>query len=75
MWTTKLIQILSSITLFPLQLIYNHRTEDKLGSDSINFFYLLLVRTFAYLVDFLNMMSLLYLFYCQGKASMSDSRS
>jgi hypothetical protein len=68
MWSTKLIHALAQGIVVSLQLILN-TDRQHLYSPGLNFAYLFLIRTFAYVVDFLNMCTLLYLFYCQGSSA------
>jgi hypothetical protein len=63
MWSTKLIHALAQGIVVSLQLILN-TDRQNLYSHGLNFAYLFLIRTFAYVVDFLNMCTLIYLFYC-----------
>ena len=71
MWAGKLIHTLSTIILIPLEVSYNPYPAERIDYPVINYLFLLMVRTFQYIIDFLNMMSLLYLFYCQGIASLA----
>jgi hypothetical protein len=73
MWITKLIHALALAILFSLQMILNTDWQN-LYSPGLNFAYLFLARTFAYMVDFLNMCTLLYLFYCQGIAAEKSKK-
>jgi hypothetical protein len=68
MWCTKLIHALAQGIVVSLQLTLN-TDRQNLYSPGLNFAYLFLIRTFAYVVDFLNMCTLLYLFYCQGNSA------
>ena len=65
MWGAKLVHALAQTFVvtahFELNPDVNHLTHPE-----IYFAYLFMVRTYCYVVDFLNMASLLYLFYRQG---------
>ena len=68
MWITKLIHALALAIVVSLQLTLN-TDRQNLYSPGLNIAYLFLIRTFAYVVDFLIVMTLLYLFYCQGRTA------
>lgn len=63
MWALKLIHALSMTFVATLHFEFNHPENDHIESEGMYFAYLLLVRTYCYVIDFLNMVSLLYLFY------------
>jgi hypothetical protein len=70
LWSTKLIHALAQGIVVSLELTLN-TDRYHLYSPGLNFAYLFLIRTFAYVIDFLNMCTLLYLFYCQGSSAES----
>ena len=73
MWIAKLIHALTLGIVISLQLTLNTDRQHLL-SPGLNFAYLFLGRTFCYVVDFLNMCTLLYLFYCQGRAAEKSQK-
>ena len=66
MWGCKFMHALGLGVIVSLQCVLN-TDRQNLYSPGLNFAYLFLIRTFAYVVDFLIVMTLLYLFYCQGR--------
>ena len=67
MWTAKLLHALGQGILISLACIIN-QDRNNLKNPTIQNMYLFTIKTYTYVVDFLNMVALLYLFYCQGKA-------
>ena len=63
MWTGKLVHALSMTFAATLHFEMNP-VYGEIENDIAYFLYLLLCRTYQYVIDFFNMMSLLYLFYC-----------
>ena len=68
MWGCKFLHALGLGVIVSLQCVLN-TDRQNLYSPSLNIAYLFLIRTFAYVVDFLIVMTLLYLFYCQGRTA------
>lgn len=60
MYLLKIVHALATVELHTYERIATGK------SFTFELVYLILVRTYAYVVDFLTMMTLLYLFYCQG---------
>ena len=60
MWLMKLIHAIAMVYLVPLR-------RFKMEDDNIKFIYFVFIRTYSYIVDILNMITLLYLFYLQAK--------
>jgi hypothetical protein len=73
MWIAKLIHALTLSIVISLQLTLN-TDRQNLFSPGLNFAYLFMGRTFCYVVDFLNMCTLLYLFYCQGSSAEKSKK-
>jgi len=73
MWITKLIHALALGIVVSLENILN-TDRQNLYSPGLYFARLFLGRTFSYVVDFLNMCTLLYLFYCQGRAAEKSKK-
>jgi len=66
MWVTKVLHGLAAIILVSVERL------DPNVSQGLSALYSFLMRTFTYVVDFLNMITFLYLFYCQ--ALLAESR-
>ena len=60
MWFLKLIHALALVFLVTLRRL-------KIEDPNIKYLNFVLIRTYSYIVDFLNMITLLYLFYLQPK--------
>jgi hypothetical protein len=58
MWFTKVLHGLATIILVTVERLYPDRSSDFFVIYSFS------MRTYTYVVDFLNMVTLLYLFYC-----------
>ena len=58
--------------MLPIQ-IHVNPDPDHPSSPKFNLAYLIVIRTYCYIIDFLIMTTLLYLFYCLGKAAENEA--
>ena len=68
LWLAKLVHGLCQSIIVSMQFLLN-TDRRNLWSPTINYIFLLTIMPFAYIVDFLIIVTLLYLFYCQGKSA------
>jgi hypothetical protein len=68
LWLGRLINVISIGIVSTAQYIFNNDPEND-KNPTLSFITVAISRTFGYVIDFCTVLTLLYLFYCQGKSA------